>query len=222
MSAPESKTTTGSKQQVIEETERKERQVVPAPITEKATPTPVKKTEIPKQPEVAKKTEPKVPPPITEKATPRAVKETDTPKQPEVARKSPEQPNPTESESQIASIKKPTEVPPERRLIGLAIVTSRTSIKVKDKVPLTVKGKYSDGKDEIVIVEGVRWQSSDGNIAEVNSRGVLEGKKEGQVEITASHAGVNTVYTVYIKGAEVEKSKDSGTEMRDLRGRILR
>ncbi len=86
---------------------------------------------------------------------------------------------------------------------------------MKDKVPLTVKGKYSDGRDEIVIVEGVRWQSSNGNIAEVNSRGVLEGKKEGQVEITASYAGVNTVYTVYIKGVEVEKPKDSGTPIRD-------
>ena len=91
---------------------------------------------------------------------------------------------------------------------------------MKDKVSLTVKGKYSDGRDEIV--EGVRWQSSDENIAEVNSRGVLEGKKEGKVEITASYAGVNTVYTVYIKGVEVEKPKDSGTEMRDIQRRILR
>jgi hypothetical protein len=176
VSTPESKTTTGSKKQVIGETRRKERPVVP--------------------------------PPITKKATPRTVKETEIFKQPEVAKKSTEQPVPTESENQIASIKRPTEVPPIPPQRRLAIVPSRTSIKVRDKVSLTVKVKYSDGKDEIV--EGVRWQSSDGNIAEVNSRGVLEGKKEGQVEITASYAGVNTVYTVYIKGVEVEKPKDSG------------
>jgi hypothetical protein len=222
VSTPESKITAEGKQ-VIEEIERKERQVVPPPITDKATPTPVKKTEIPKQPEIAKKIEPRVPPSITEKTTPRAVKETEIPKQREVEKKSTERPNPTESENQIASIKKPTEVPPippERRLIGLAIVPSRTSIKVKDKVSLTVKGKYSDGRDEIVA--GVRWQSSNEYIAEVNSKGVLEGKNEGQVEITASYAGVNTVYTVYIKGVEVEKPKDSGTEMRDIQRRILR
>jgi hypothetical protein len=144
----------------------------------------------------------------------------------------PESKTPTESKQQVikepkrketASIKRQPEVPPippERRLIGLAIVPSQTSIKVKDKVSLTAKGKYSDGKDEIVA--GVSWQSSDENVAEVNSKGVLEGKKEGQVEITASYAGVNTVYTVYIKGVEIEKPKDSGTQRRDIERRILR
>src|SRR5262249_20181495 len=82
VSIPESKTAAGSKPQIVEETERKERQVVPPPITEKASPRAAKKTEIPKQPEVAKKTEATVPPPITKKAIP-AVKETEIPKQPE-------------------------------------------------------------------------------------------------------------------------------------------
>ena len=186
VSTPESKTTTGSKQQVIKEPKRKERPVVP--------------------------------PPITEKATLGSVKEIETPKQPEVVKKPTEQPVPTESENQVASINKP--IPLERRLIGLAISPTQTSINVKDKVSLTVKGKYSDGRDEIVA--GVRWQSSNENIAEVNSKGVLEGKNEGKVEITASYAGVSTVYTVYIKGVEVEKPKDSGTEMRDIQRRILR
>ncbi len=225
VSIPESKTAAGSKPQMIEEIERKERQVVPPPITEKASPRAVKKTEIAKQPEVAKKTEATVPPPITKKATPSTVKETEIPKQAEVAKKPTEQPVPTDSENQIASINRQREVPPiapERRLIGLAIVSSRTSINVKDKVSLTVKGKYSDGRDEIVA--GVRWQSSNEYIAEVNSKGVLEGKNEGKVEITASYAGVNTVYTVYIKGVEVEveKPKDSGTPIRDTDRRILR
>src|SRR5262245_52473368 len=219
VSTPESKTAAGSKPQIIEEIERKERQVVPPPITEKGSPRAAKKTEIPKQPEIAKKIEPRVPPPITEKVTP-AVKETEIPKQPEVAKKSTEQPNPTESESQIASIKKQTEVPTERRLIGLATSPTRTSINVKDKVSLTVKGKYSDGRDEIVA--GVRWQSSNEYIAEVNSKGVLEGKNEGKVEITASYAGVSTVYTVYIRGVEVEKPKDSETPIRDTEHRFLR
>ena len=150
-------------------------------------------------------------------------------KKPEPVKKEPETVK-KEPETKVASIdksaiKRPeaTPAPPENRLVSLAIISAKRDINIKERVPLTVKGKYSDG-NENEIVAGVRFESSDATVAAVNSRGEVEGKKEGKAEVTARYAGVvSGVYTFHVKGnPEKQKEDQSGERLQDQRRRLLR
>lgn len=156
------------------------------------------------------------------------VKVTEKPKEADGDKKS--DPVKKEPETKVASIDKPTikppetaPPPPENRLLSLAIISAKRDINVKERVLLTVKGKYSDGKEN-EIVTGVRFETSDANVAAVNSRGEVEGKKEGKAEVTARYAGVvSGVYTFYVKGgAEKEKADQAAEPLQDQRRRLLR
>ena len=147
-------------------------------------------------------------------------------KEPEPVKKAPE-PIKKEPETKVASIDKATLKqpetplpPPENRLVSLAIISAKRNINVKERVLLTVKGKYSNG-NENEIMAGVRFESSDASIAAVNSRGEVEGKKEGKADVIARYAGVvSGVYTFYVKG-NPEKQKEDET-LQDERRRLLR
>ena len=157
-------------------------------------------------------------------------KETDTQKYktPEPVKKEPETVK-KEPETKVASIDKAAlkqpEIPPppENRLIALAIISAKRDINVKERILLTVKGKYSNGKEN-EIVAGVRFESSDATVAAVNSRGEIEGKKEGKAEVTARYAGVvSGIYTFYVKGnPETPKEDQSQERLQDQRRRLLR
>jgi hypothetical protein len=138
--------------------------------------------------------------------------------------------NTKENPTELASLKptKPAEVsvpPPvaEVRLVALTVLAERKELNVDSRIPLTVKGKYSDGREN-EINGTVRWESSDRNIAVVNSRGELEARKEGRAEITASYSGLTSPrYTFFIKGVpQPEKPPSNGENIQDLRRRLLR
>lgn len=176
-----------------------------APPFKKVIQEPVKVTEKPKEPDVDKN---KKPEPVK--------------KEPETIKKEPE----TKVASiDKAAIKQPETPPPppENRLVALAIISAKRDINVTERIPLTVKGKYSNGKEN-EIVAGVRFESSDATVAAVNSRGEVEGKKEGKAEVTARYAGVvSGVYTFYVKGnPEKQKEDQSGEPLQDQRRRLLR
>jgi pullulanase len=112
--------------------------------------------------------------------------------------------------------------PPENRLVSLAIISAKRDINVNERVLLTVKGKYSNGKEN-EIAAGVRFQSSDATVAAVNSRGEVEGKKEGKAEVTARYAGVvSGVYTFHVKGSPEKQKEDQTERLQDERRRLLR
>jgi serine/threonine protein kinase len=135
-----------------------------------------------------------------------------------------------EKPPELASIKptKPMETPPapiapEARLISLAVLSDRKELDINSRIRLTVRGKYSDGREN-EIVGSVRWESSDGNVAVVNSRGELEARKEGKAQITATYSGLTSPgYTFFVKGIpQPEKTKSGDEGIQDLRRRLLR
>jgi hypothetical protein len=168
--------------------------------------------------------------PPTKKIVQEQVKVTEKPKEADGDKNKKSEPVKKEPETKVASIDKPaikqpetSAPPPENRLLSLAIISAKRDINVKERVLLTVKGKYSDG-NENEIITGVRFESSDANVAAVNSRGEVEGKKEGKAEVTARYAGVvSGVYTFYVKGgAEKEKADQAAEPLQDQRRRLLR
>jgi serine/threonine-protein kinase len=168
--------------------------------------------------------------PSTKKIVQEQVKVTEKPKEADGDKNKKSEPVKKEPETKVASIDKPaikqpgtSAPPPENRLLSLAIISAKKDINVKERVLLTVKGKYSDG-NENEIITGVRFESSDANVAAVNSRGEVEGKKEGKAEVTARYAGVvSGVYTFYVKGgAEKEKADQAAEPLQDQRRRLLR
>ncbi|HSK31799.1 MAG TPA: protein kinase [Candidatus Limnocylindria bacterium] len=135
-----------------------------------------------------------------------------------------------EQPPEIASIKPikppeplPASIAPEARLVSLAVLSDRKELDVNSRIRLTVRGKYSDGREN-EIVGSVRWESSDGNVAVVNSRGELEARKEGKAQITATYSGLTSPgYTFFVKGVpQPEKAKSGDEGIQDLRRRLLR
>lgn len=126
--------------------------------------------------------------------------------------------------TKMAALKREVPQPlPQIRLMDLSVLADRREIKVKERLVLTVKGKYSDGKEN-EIPGGVRWESSDATVATVNSRGELEAFKEGKTQIRATYAGVTSpVYTFQVKGSPESQKVDKPEEgIQDMRRRLLR
>ena len=111
----------------------------------------------------------------------------------------------------------------EPRLVSLSILPGNKELDLNTRIPLTVKGKYSDGKEN-EIGASIHWESSDRNVAVVNSRGELEARKEGKAQITASYSGLTSPsYTFSVKGVpQAEKSQSSQENIKDLRRGLLR
>src|SRR5437870_733739 len=100
----------------------------------------------------------------------------------------------------------------EPRLVSLGIQADNREIKVKGRLLLRVRGRYSDGR-ESEIKKGVRWESSDSSIAAVNSRGEVLGQREGMARVIARSGEVasdplSLVVKSVAKGREPEISKD--------------
>lgn len=119
---------------------------------------------------------------------------------------------------QIASLPRkqiePSPTPPaaEPRFSSLVVIAGKRELTVKERVRLTVKGRYSDGK-ESEVASGVVWNSSDPSVAKVNSRGELEALGEGKAQITARYyTGTNLVFTfqVTVAGGQQNEKPEEG------------
>ena len=100
----------------------------------------------------------------------------------------------------------------EPRLVSLGIQADNREIKVKGRLLLRVRGRYSDGR-ESEIKKGVRWESSDSSIAAVNSKGEVLGQRDGMARVIARSGEVasdplSLVVKSVAKGREPEISKD--------------
>ena len=131
-----------------------------------------------------------------------------------------------EPEDQVASLSKPEAPSPDSIptvLKDLSIVTNRRDLKVKERLPLSVKARYSDGKESDITAR-VQWRSSDSSVAVVNAKGELEALKEGKAQISATYNGVPSgTYTFNVRpGEETPKLEEPGEQIKDLRRRLLR
>ena len=127
---------------------------------------------------------------------------------------------------QVASLSKPetpSPAPIPIVLKDLSIVTNRRDLKVKERLPLSVKARYSDGKESDITAR-VQWRSSDSSVAVVNAKGELEALKEGKAQISATYEGVPSgTYTFNVNpSVESPRPEESGEQIKDLRRRLLR
>jgi serine/threonine protein kinase len=116
----------------------------------------------------------------------------------------------------------PTAPVAEARLVSLTIQGKR-EINVRERFTLRAKARYSDGTEN-ALKKDVRWESSDRSVVAVNSRGEVEGRKEGRAEITARYGeAVSEPLWVVVKVAprpeestgKVQKAGPSETDIRE-------
>ena len=137
-----------------------------------------------------------------------------------------EESDPKSGSSQVASLKRPEPPPAQMKRVELkelSILSDKRELQLKERSALTLRGRYSDGKEDIIRA-GVQWMSSDASVARVNSNGEIEALKEGKTQISATYDGVvSGIYTLSIRGGEEPKKvEDSGEQIKDLRRRLLR
>lgn len=77
------------------------------------------------------------------------------------------------------------------RLVSLAIGPASPSVPVGASIPLTATGTYSDTSTQD-LTSFVVWSSANTAIATVSSAGVLSGKVQGTVSITATSGAIST------------------------------
>ena len=107
-----------------------------------------------------------------------------------------------------AQVAKPVAEP---KLLSLVIKGGRHEFTVKDRLPLRVAGKYSDGRDT-EITSGIRWESSAPDIATIDAKGTVVGHKEGRVNLIARHGGIaSEPFSLLIKSSPGINKPDSRT-----------
>ncbi|MBI4523601.1 MAG: protein kinase [Deltaproteobacteria bacterium] len=74
-------------------------------------------------------------------------------------------------------------------LRSLTIHADKQELRAKERLPLMVKGLYSDG-NTVKISQGIKWESSNEAIASVTQEGEVVANKKGEAQITARYAGV--------------------------------
>lgn len=82
-----------------------------------------------------------------------------------------------------------TALPPT--LVGLTIKGAKRELEPKEKIALTVTGKYSDGTEKPV-ADGWVLASSNAAVASVNARGEVEAGRAGNAEIIARVGSLNS------------------------------
>ena len=92
-------------------------------------------------------------------------------------------------------------LPPAAQVVSLTVDGDRRELKVKDRMALRARGRYSDGS-EGVITGGVEWQSSDRNVITISSKGQAEGRREGNADVTARYGEItSSPLTLFVRGA---------------------
>jgi serine/threonine protein kinase len=126
------------------------------------------------------------------------------------------QPPPTKETSSL-----PPPPPQPVNLVSLVVTGIPSELKLNEYARLTVKGRYSNGK-EVNNPNNIRWESTDPNVAGVNTRGELEARGAGSAQITAKYEGVASKTFVVTVKADKAQNPDTDKSIRDLMRRGLR
>jgi hypothetical protein len=189
---------------------------LPAPINKKVEPVPVK-AEATKAPVIIARPDPdRKPFPGPEK-----IKKPDPP-----TTKNPEPPPDAFALNKSTESSPPPVRPPRVELKDLFIAANKQNLLVKERLVMSVKGRFSDGK-ESYIGSGVHWKSSNTSVASINAKGEIEGLKEGKTQISAIMDGVaSNTYVVSVIASEAsgktEEPVESKTNFQEKNRRILR
>lgn len=76
-------------------------------------------------------------------------------------------------------------------LVGLGLSADRQEIEAKETLNVTLKGRYSDGTQEL-INEGVQWLSSEPRVATIDDQGRVTARQAGETKITARYRDIES------------------------------
>ena len=123
------------------------------------------------------------------------------------------------------------------KLIALTVRAAKRDLTVNDTVNLQATGTYSDKRQLEIKEAGVRWDSSDPNIAAVTESGTVLAKKAGRVELIARYGGIaseplsllvkpasmkNPAIIPQTKKPPVTNLADTSAQIRNARSRLDR
>lgn len=85
-----------------------------------------------------------------------------------------------------------TQSPAATKLVSLTVSANNREIKIRERLLLLVKARYSDGKEK-GLSSGVEWRSSDRSVATIDSRGELLALRVGKIAVVARWGGIESV-----------------------------
>jgi hypothetical protein len=90
--------------------------------------------------------------------------------------------------------------PPAPTLVSLGLSGDRREIRANETLEVTAKGQYSDGTEKN-IHDGLKWLSSDPQVATIDSQGRVMGQQPGQTKITARYGDLESrAWTLAVRG----------------------
>jgi TIR domain/Bacterial Ig-like domain (group 2) len=88
---------------------------------------------------------------------------------------------------------------PAPKVVKLGIHAARQELKPEETLPLSLRGRFSDGS-EGEITNAIEWSSSNARVAKVDAEGRVTALQAGTAEITASYDGVSSfAWTLAVK-----------------------
>ena len=105
----------------------------------------------------------------------------------------------------------------EPTLVGVRIQRPRKELTANERIPLRLRGNYSDGTEKPV-VQNIQWQTSDPAVGRIDSSGQLETLKPGEIDVVANVAGIKSAPLHFLvrgpaktREAEASAQKTYGT-----------
>ncbi len=97
--------------------------------------------------------------------------------------------------------------PPPPQIVSLKVHADKRELKIKERMALKVKGKYSDGREK-EIKKGVEWQSNNEGVVSV-AGGQVEARRAGHADITVGYKGlVSPPLTLIVKVPKPPKARN--------------
>lgn len=85
-----------------------------------------------------------------------------------------------------------TQTPAATKLVALTVSANNREIRIRERLLLLVKARYSDGKEK-GLSSGVEWRSSDRSVATIDSRGELLALRVGKIAVVARWGGIESL-----------------------------
>lgn len=85
------------------------------------------------------------------------------------------------------------------KVVKLGIYAARQELKPEETLPLSLRGRFSDGSED-EITNAIEWSSSNARVAKVDAEGRVTALQSGTTEIIATYGGVSSsAWTLAVK-----------------------
>ena len=97
----------------------------------------------------------------------------------------------------VESPEPPAKPAPMPKLVGLQIDSSKQELVASEKIPLRVRGTYSD-RSEKYLSSAVEWRVSDRTVASLTERGELIARRPGKIEVVARADNISSPALAFV------------------------